>query len=98
MLRGLILLLMGVALTFLALPFVMTSRALDERGITISGRISHKSETVRVTYSGWERSHDVTIEIPVPETGGVSYVNVHPDMQQYDSLHTRQMVELRYLL
>src|SRR6266567_935636 len=97
MLRGLILLLLGVALTFITLPFVMTSRALDEHGITIAGRVQHKSETVRVDYSGWERSRDATIEYPVPETGSVSFFTVHPDERHYDALQTRQVVQVRYL-
>jgi hypothetical protein len=96
-LRGLILVFLGVAVVFLALPFLMTSRALEERGITIPGRITHKSETVAVRYSDWERSRDATIEYEIPETGGVSYFDIHPDVPQYDSLHTGQAVEVRYL-
>jgi hypothetical protein len=66
MMRGLILLLPAGALTFLAMPIVMTSRALDEQGITILGRVHHKSEAIRVLYSSWERSCDAPIEYTVP--------------------------------
>ena len=95
--RGLILLLLAGALTFLAMPFVMTSRALDEHGITIPGRVHHKSETIRVLYSSWERSCDATIEYTVPESRSTSFFTVYPGTQQYDALHTHQAVEVRYL-
>ena len=98
MLRGLILLLLGAGLTILALPFVMTSRAMDEHGIAITGHLYHKSETIKTVYSSWERAYDATIEYPVPETGGVSFFTIHPDAQQYDGLHPQQAVEVRYLL
>jgi hypothetical protein len=98
MLRGLILLLMGGAAIVIALPFVMTSRALDERGITIPGRVYHKSETVRVHYSNWDPLREVTIEYTIPETNGVSFFNIKPDEQHYDAFHTGQPVDVRYLL
>ena len=97
MMRGLILLLLAGALTFLAMPFVMTSRALDEHGITIPGRVHHKRETIRVLYSSWERSCDATIEYTVPESRSSSFFTVYPGTQQYDALHTHQAVEVRYL-
>jgi hypothetical protein len=98
MLRALILLLFGAAIAFLSTPFVMASRALGEHGIEIPGRIYHKSEYIRVRYSGWERSRDVTIEYTIPETGGVSFFDVHPDEPQYDTLRANQPVKVRYLL
>jgi hypothetical protein len=98
MLRGLILLLLATGVAIVALPFVMASRALDSRGVALSGRVYHKSETVRIRYSGWEVNREVTIEYPVPETGGVSFFGVLPTVEQYDALHTRQPVEVRYLL
>jgi hypothetical protein len=98
MVRGLLLVLIGSGICFLAMPFVMTSRALDERGITLPGRVYHKSEYVRVTDSGWERLRDATIEYTVPESQGVSFFDVYPDEQQYDAMHVPQGVEIRYLL
>ena len=97
MLRGLILLLLVLLIAFLALPFVMTSRALEEHGITIPGRVYHKSESVRVVYSGWELSRDITIEYTVPETSSVGFFAVHPDAQKYDTLRSKEAVEVRYL-
>src|SRR5260370_34712251 len=97
MVRALILLLLGAAVAFLALPFVMTSRALDEHGVIIPGRVHHKSETIRVLYSSWERSCDATIEYTVPESRSTSFFTVYPGTQQYDALHTHQAVEVRYL-
>src|SRR5258708_37702610 len=97
MMRGLILLLLAGALTFLAMPFVMTSRALDEHGITIPGRAHHKHETIRVLYSSWERSGDATIEYTVPESRSSFFFTVYPGTQQYDALHTHQAGEERDL-
>ena len=97
MLRVLILLLMGGAVIVVALPFVMTSRALDERGMTIPGRVYHKSETVRVHYSNWDPLREATIEYTIPETNGVSFFNIKPDEQHYDAFHTGQQVDVRYL-
>jgi hypothetical protein len=75
----------------------MTSRALDEHGVIIPGRVHHKSETIRVLYSSWERSCDATIEYTVPESRSTSFFTVHPGTQQYDELHAHQAVEVRYL-
>ena len=97
MVRALILLLLGAALTFLVLPFVMTSRALDEHGIIIPGRVRHKSETIKVLYSTWERSCDATIEYTIPETRSASFFTIYPTPQQYDALQDHQAVEVRYL-
>jgi len=98
MLRGLILVMLVGGLALLALPFVMTSQALEEHGVPLKGKIWHKREDVGVRYSGWERSRDISIEYTIPETGGVSFLTVHPEVSQYDALHTGQPVELRYLL
>jgi hypothetical protein len=98
MVRGLLLVLIVSGICFLAMPFILTSRALDERGITLPGRVYHKSEYVRVTDTGWERLRDVTIEYTVPESQGVSFFDVYPDEQQYDAMHVPQAVEIRYLL
>ena len=98
MLRVFILLLLAAAGAVLVWPFVTTSRALDEHGVALRGRVYHKSETVRVVDSTWEVKREITVEYPVPETGGVSFFGVFPDTEQYDAMHTHQPVELRYLL
>lgn len=98
MLRGLILLAMAGPVAFVALPFVMASRALDEHGIALRGRVYHKSETVRLRYSGWDCLREVTVEYPLPETGGVSFFGVPLDAQEYDAFRVNQPVEVRYLL
>jgi hypothetical protein len=92
-----ILLVFGAAVTVVVLPFVMTVRVREERGITLRGRVYHKSETVSVSYSGWQLHREATIEHPFPETGGVSFFGVQPDELQYDSLRTGQPVDVRYL-
>ena len=56
MLRGLILLLLISGVALLAAPFLLSSLAVDDRGITIPGRVVSKSETVTVHYSDWEAS------------------------------------------
>ena len=98
MLRGLYLLLLGGALVFLMTPYVLTSRALDEKGVVLQGRVYRKSESVRPYYSGWARDLEVTIEYPLPETRGVSFFGVRADTRQYDALHLHQPVEVRRLL
>lgn len=97
MLRGLIVLLLVLCVAFLSLPFVMTSRALDEHGITLPGSVYYKGESVRVSDSGWDVARDVTIQYSVPETRSTGFFAVHPDVQRYDSLHIRQAVAVRYL-
>ena len=95
MLRLFILLCLAAVCAVLVCPFVMTSRALDDHGITLSGRVYHKSETVRVMNSDWEVSREVSIEYRVPETGGVSFFGVVLDTEQYDALRIGQPVEVR---
>jgi hypothetical protein len=95
-----ILLVFGAAVTVVVLPFVMTVRVREERGITLRGTVYHKSETVSVSppYWGWQLDREATIEYPFPDTGGVSFFGVRPDEQQYDSLRTGQPVDVRYVL
>lgn len=95
--RVLVLVVLVAAGTFLALPFVTTSRALTEHGIAIRGTVYHKSESVKVRYSSWDLVRDITIEYTIPETSSAGFFDVHPDSQQYDSMRTGQSVEVRYL-
>jgi hypothetical protein len=97
MLRGLILLILAIGLAVLAAPFVISSLYVDERGITIPGRVTSKSETVTVHYSDWKRVSDVTIEYSSPETAGVSFFTVPLDFERYDALHKGDTVSLHYL-
>src|SRR5205085_2918295 len=97
MLRGLISLLFLCGLALLAAPFLVSSLYIDERGITIPGRVYSKSEIVLVHYSGWQRRTEVTIEYSPPETAGVTFFGARLDPQQYDALHAGQSVSLHYL-
>ncbi|MDQ6707836.1 MAG: hypothetical protein M3Z85_17900 [Acidobacteriota bacterium] len=97
MLRGLILLVFVSAVATLALPFILSSIYVDERGITIPGRVHFKSETITVHYSGWNRSSEVTFEYSPPEMAGVSFFNVRLEPERYDALHTGDRVNLHYL-
>jgi hypothetical protein len=71
---------------------------LDQRGVTIPGRISSKSESVSVHYSTWSRSAQVTVEYQAPDAAGVSFFNTELDPDRYDLFHVGQPVTLRYLL
>jgi hypothetical protein len=96
-LRGLILLIIVSGLVLLASPFLISSLYVDQRGITLPGRVYNKSETVTVHYSGWKRLSEVTIEYHPPDESGVSFFNVRLDPDQYDALHTGEAVGLHYL-
>ena len=78
-------------------PFVMTSRALHDKGIVIPAKIYHKSEYVSFRESGWELKRDLTFQYTVPETRGTSFLTIHPDAQTYDAIRTGQAVRVRYL-
>src|SRR4051812_12688983 len=60
MLRGLILLILFLGLAVLALPFLLSSMYVDQRGVTIPGRVSAKREDVTVYYATVKRSCEVT--------------------------------------
>src|SRR5216684_8729690 len=97
MLRGFILLLLVGGLALLAAPFLISSLYVDQRGITISGQVFHKRETVTVHYSGWKRSPEVTIQYAPPDQSGVSFFTARLDSAGYDALHKGQTVSLHYL-
>jgi hypothetical protein len=97
MFRALILLLLFAGITVLALPFLVSSMYIDQRGVTISGRVHAKSETVTVRHSGWKRTADATIEYDLPEGAGVAFFNAGLDNQHYDALRVGQAVSLHYL-
>ena len=98
MLRGLIVLLLIAGLAFVVAPFLLSSLALDEHGIAIPGRVFSKSETVKVHYSSWKRSSDVTFRYEPPDDGGVAFFALSLTPGQYDTLHVGDTVRLRYLL
>jgi len=97
MLRALYLLLIAAVVITVALPFVLTSLARDAHGITIPGTVYHKSEFLKVHYSDWELSRDITIQYTIPETSSVGFFTVHPDAEHFDALRTKQPVDVRYL-
>lgn len=97
MLRRLILLILIAGAAVLALPFLVSSRYVDERGITIPGRVYSKTETVTVHYSGWRRSCELTVEYSPPDTASVAFLGVRLLPQQYDAFHKGEAVSLHYL-
>jgi len=96
--RLLVLLVLGGLIALLVTPFVLTSRAREQHAVTLPARITHKSENPSVRYSTWQLSRDATVEYTLPETGGVSYFDVHPSEDQYDTFRTGQAVQVSYLL
>ena len=95
--RALILLFLALIVALIARPFVLTSRALDAHGVILPGTVYHKSEYVKTLYSSWELSREVTIQYTIPETSSAGFFAVRPDAATYDSLHTKQAVDVRYL-
>lgn len=84
-------------LAVLMSPFIWTSLAIDQRGITISGAVSSKRESVRVRNNDWSRSSEVTIRYEVPETSSAGFTTVTMPPEEYDSYHVGQRVPLHYL-
>jgi hypothetical protein len=97
MIRALILLAVAGGLALLAAPFVISSRYVDERGITIPGRVFSKSETVTLRYSTWKREAEATIEYWPADEPGVQFHTARLTPERYDSLHTGETVSLHYL-
>ncbi|MES1258827.1 MAG: hypothetical protein ABUS51_10365 [Acidobacteriota bacterium] len=97
MLRGLILLFLIAGIAFLAAPFLLSSLALDEHGITIPGQVFSKSETVKLHNSAWTRSSEVTFRYEPPDDSGVAFFGLSLTPGQYDRLHAGDAVHLRYL-
>lgn len=97
MLRAFILLVLAAGVTVIALPFVISSLYVDERGIDIAGRVYFKRETIKVPYTGWERSSEATIQYDPPDSGAVSFFTLRLAPERYDALHVGQTVNLHYL-
>ena len=85
----------GVAL--LAAPFVISSRYVDQRGITIPGKVFSKRETVTLRYSSWTRDSEATIEYWPADESGTLFYTARLTPERYDSLHKGETVTLRYL-
>src|SRR6266567_1184596 len=83
MLRVLIILILISGAVLFSLPFLVSSVYVDQRGITIPGKVSSKREDVTVHNSTWKRSCEMTVEY------------VQPD--RYDEFHKGQTVSLHYL-
>src|SRR4051795_4712195 len=97
MLRALILLLLISAATLLTAPILLSSLALDERGVSIPGRVFSKSETVTVHYSAWKRSPEVTFSYEPPDNPGIAFFKLTLAPDEYDRLQTGSSVTLHYL-
>lgn len=95
--RAIILLLWGAAAFVVVLPFMMTARAREERGILLPGRVDRKSEALSIRYGDWRLRREAVIQYRAPDAGA-SLLYVEPNEAQYDTLRTGQAVQLRYLL
>jgi hypothetical protein len=90
-----VVLLAGAAL--LIAPFLLSSLATDERGVTIDGVVAAKSETVHVRHAKWERNEEVTFRYRSPDYDGDQFYKSAPGLTRYDALHPGDKVQLHYL-
>ena len=97
MLRATILLLLISGAVLLALPFVAASLYVDQRGITVPGRVFSKREDVTVHNARWQRSCEMTVEYSPPDASSVAFLKVRLPPEQYDEYRKGQPVSLRYL-
>lgn len=95
--RGLFLLALLSGAILMSLPFVLASRALDQRGVIIPGKVVSKDEYIAVLYSGWQRNRKVSVQYPLIENGGVSFLGLTPSESEFDAIHIGQTVPLHYL-
>jgi len=98
MLRRLLQLLLLGGVVALFLPFFVASLYVDQRGVTLPGKVWSKSETVTVHNSAWTRQCEITIEYSPPDSGITGFQNVHLPPERYDEFHKGQSVSLHYLL
>jgi hypothetical protein len=97
MLRVLILLILICGAALFTLPFLVSSVYVDQRGITIPGKVYSKREDVSVHNSTWKRSCEMTVEYSPPDTRGVAFLGVQLLPEQYDEFRKGQTVSLHYL-
>jgi hypothetical protein len=97
MLRTLLLLLLAAAALLVAVPFVVSSLCIGERGVIVPGRVYFKREDVTLQRSSWTRTSVVTIEYFPPDTGVASFLGIQLPPPEYDTFHTGQPVSVRYL-
>jgi hypothetical protein len=81
----------------IAAPFILSWRAIDERGIEIPGKVESKREYVRVRYSNWERVREAMVFYTPPDGHGPSAVTAKLDEAHFDQLRTGRPTTLRYL-
>ena len=97
MLRALILLVLISGAVLFSLPFLVSSIYVDQRGITIPGKVYSKREDVTVHNSTWKRSCEITVEYGPPDTAGVAFLGVQLQPERYDEFRKGQTVSLHYL-
>src|SRR5260370_31963708 len=97
MLRVLIILILICGAVLFSLPFLVSSVYVDQRGITIPGKVYSKREDVTVHNSTWKRSCEMTVEYVPPDAAGVAFLGVQLQPDRYDEFHKGQTVSLHYL-
>lgn len=93
MLRGAIIVLLLVVI----LPFLISSLYIDQRGITIPGRVYAKREDVTLARAGWKRSSEVTFAYSKPDGSGLGFLVVRMLPAEYDAMAVGQAASLHYL-
>ncbi|MCU1325052.1 MAG: hypothetical protein JWN34_422 [Bryobacterales bacterium] len=97
MLRGLIWLIFILGTGLVTAPFLLSSLATDERGVTIPGHVFAKSETISTHYSSWTRTAEVTFRYEPPDGAGDQFYKATPGLGVYDALRVGDVVKLHYL-
>uniref|UniRef100_Q01SK5 DUF3592 domain-containing protein n=1 Tax=Solibacter usitatus (strain Ellin6076) TaxID=234267 RepID=Q01SK5_SOLUE len=97
MLRALIVLVLIAGAVLFTLPFLVSSLYVDQRGITIPGKVHSKREDVTVHNSTWQRSCEMTVEYSPPDTSSVAFLAVQLPPDRYDEFRKGLAVTLHYL-
>jgi hypothetical protein len=95
--RSAIRLVLLVSVLLLISPFVISSLLIDQRGVNVAGRVVSKDEYIRVHYTSWTRSFDVSVRYDPPDRGGVAFMNAQVGPDEFDKLRTGDLVTLHYL-
>jgi hypothetical protein len=97
LLRGLIWLVLILGAGLVTAPFLLSSLATDERGVTIPGHVFAKSETISTHYSTWTRTAEITFRYEPPDGAGDQFYKATPALAVYDALRIGDTVKLHYL-
>lgn len=97
MLRGVLIVLVLLAVGLVTLPFLVSSLYIDQRGVTIPGHITYKREFLSTRYGSLKRRAQITVEYWKPDGSGAGFLDVPLADAEYDASHVGQAVSLHYL-